>query len=237
MKKSIFSIGLLTLGVISIKSQTLAYVGKTAEVYVKPGTLVYSGGTVEVKDTGVIENQGNIMIDNGGFSTENSSGSGVKLKLDSSSSYGQLWINNTDQSQITGSLTKECMATNEGAYQHIALPFNNKEFSTLSAELGKTFTEARGSLDEILVSRNSMVRADVVKLAQKTNDVASLSGNHKTAYYSLGNKGNSVDYTQKKGIMGVPFSSGGVNVTLSGAGATVDFGANGSRRNYWGGKI
>ncbi|MDY3319095.1 T9SS C-terminal target domain-containing protein [Riemerella anatipestifer] len=236
MKKSIFSIGLLTLGVISIKSQTLAYVGKTAEVYVKPGTLVYSGGTVEVKDTGVIENQGDIMIDKGGFLTDATDGSAVKLKLNDTStyaSYGQLWINNTDQSTITGYLTKEYAAPNEGAYQHIALPFENKLIHSLSNELVKNFTDKRWSLNEILVSNNSMVRTDVVGLTQKTNDMQTLSGNYKTAYYSLGNYGSTVYYHNMKNIVGVPFSSDGVDVTLSGAGATIDFGTDGGKLNAW----
>lgn len=236
MKKSVFSIGLLALGLVSIKSQTLTYVGATANIYVKPSTLMYNGGTVEVKNTGLVENQGNIQIDNGDFLTDAIDGSSVKLKLNDTSSYasyGQLWINNTNQSAITGSVTKEYAVANEGAYQHIALPFENKLIHSLSQELGKTFTDKRWSLNEILVSNNSMVRTDVVKLTQKTNDVTSSSGNHKTAYYSLGNKDNSVNYTQMKSIKGVPFSSDGVDVTLSGAGATIDFGTDGGKLNAW----
>ncbi|MDY3316645.1 T9SS C-terminal target domain-containing protein [Riemerella anatipestifer] len=236
MKKSVFSIGLLTLGLISIKSQTLTYVAPTAEVYVKPNTFLYNGGTMEVKNNGLVQNQGNIQIDNGGFLTDATDGSSVKLKLNDTSSYtsyGQLWINNTNQGAITGSVTKECAVANEGAYQHIALPFENKLIHSLSQELGKTFTDKRWSLDEILVSRNKLVRTDVVGLTQKTNDMQSLSENYKTAYYSLGNKNNTVNYTVMKNIVGVPFSNDNVNVTLSGAGATIDFGTDGGKLNAW----
>ncbi|MDY3352348.1 T9SS type A sorting domain-containing protein [Riemerella anatipestifer] len=236
MKKSVFSIGLLALGVLSLKSQSLTYVGSAASVYVKPSTLMYSGGTVEVKNTGLIENQGNIQIDNGGFLTDAIDGSAVKLKLNDTStyaSYGQLWINNLVQSNITGTLTKEYAVANEGAYQHIALPFENKVIGNLSTELGKTFTETRWSLDEILVSRNELVRTDVVSLTQKTNDMQTLSGNYKTAYYSLGSKAGTVDYTQLKKIVGTPFSNDNVSLTLSGAGANVNFGTDGSNINGW----
>ncbi|MDY3338945.1 T9SS type A sorting domain-containing protein [Riemerella anatipestifer] len=244
MKKGVFSIGLLALGVISLKSQSLTYVGSAASVYVKPGTLMYSGGTVEVKNTGLIENQGNIQIDNGGFLTDATDGSAVKLKLNDTStyaSYGQLWINNTNQSTITGYLTKEYAAPNEGAYQHIALPFENKLIHSLSKELGKTFTDKRWSLDEILFTRNYVVRTDVVGLTQRTNDLKPFDQGtkpYKIAYYSLGNKSNGVDFTKVKNIVGVPFSNDNV-IGYFDYGDTqwsVNMGTDGSARNYWGEK-
>ena len=62
MRKSLFAIGLLA-AVSSVQAQNvLLHVDDTASTYVSKGTLVYSGGGVQMKGNGVVENHGNFMV-------------------------------------------------------------------------------------------------------------------------------------------------------------------------------
>ncbi|WP_294233279.1 hypothetical protein, partial [uncultured Chryseobacterium sp.] len=62
MRKSLFAIGLLT-AICSVQAQNvLIHVDDNATTYVSKGTLVYSGGGLQMRGTGVIENHGNFMI-------------------------------------------------------------------------------------------------------------------------------------------------------------------------------
>ncbi len=51
--------------------------------------------------------------------------------------YGQLYISGIPQSNITGIVDQEYRQINQGDYQQMGIPFYDKTFSTLSAELGK----------------------------------------------------------------------------------------------------
>ncbi|MRM96813.1 T9SS C-terminal target domain-containing protein [Riemerella anatipestifer] len=241
MKKGVFSIGLLALGVLSLKSQSLTYVGSAASVYVKPGTLMYSGGTVEVKNTGVIENQGNIKIDNGGLLTDTKTGEGFVIKQntftvanDPYGNYGQLWINNDNQGNITGVVKKEFQTTDNGHYQQLALPFENKVFNDLSSGLGKTFSTSRWSKNEILVYNNTLVRSEhVTDLSSQNSGMNSTSGNYRSAYYMLGADGTS--FTTVRTVTGTPFASATSmhTVSLQNAGNGIDFGVGGNGLNMY----
>ncbi|MDT3407377.1 UNVERIFIED_CONTAM: hypothetical protein QE387_001694 [Pseudacidovorax intermedius] len=60
MRKSLFAIGLLAAG-YSVQAQNiLCHVDTNANMYVSKGTLVYSGGGMQMKGNGRIENHGNI---------------------------------------------------------------------------------------------------------------------------------------------------------------------------------
>ncbi|MDY3521544.1 T9SS type A sorting domain-containing protein [Riemerella anatipestifer] len=241
MKKSVFSIGLLTLGLISIKSQTLTYVGATANIHVKPSTLMYNGGTIEVKSTGLVENQGNIQIDKGGLLTDDSTGSSFVIKQntptvtgDPYGNYGQLWINNDSQSNITGVVKKEFQTTDNGHYQQLALPFENKVFNDLSSGLGKTFTSSRWSKNEILVYNNTLVRSEhVTDLSSQNSSMNATSGNYRSAYYMLGADGTS--FTSVRTVTGTPFASATSmhTVSLQNAGNGINFGAGGNGLNMY----
>lgn len=237
MRKKILPLGILLLGFSVMKAQeVLTFVGSAATVNVKNGATFYSGGTVSVAGTGIVQDEGDFKIDNGDFKTEKDDGSNFVIKQNQTSSpynsYGQLWINNSSQSKVTGKVKKEYQADKHGAYQQIALPFNDKAFSELSSELGKTFSTSRWSENEILVYNNAKVESDHIKdLSSKTNSTSSSSGNYKSSYYMLGAKG--MDISTMHILTGVPYSSDNSTVSLSGASEGVNFGSNGNNRNSY----
>ena len=62
MKKNLFTIGLIAFSYSVHAQNILLHVGDTANMYVSKGTLVYNGGGMQMKGTGVLENHGNIMV-------------------------------------------------------------------------------------------------------------------------------------------------------------------------------
>lgn len=61
MRKSLFAIGLLAIS-YSVQAQILCHVDTDARMYVSEGTLVYSGGGVQTKGTGLVDVHGNVMV-------------------------------------------------------------------------------------------------------------------------------------------------------------------------------
>lgn len=238
MRKKILPLSMLVLGLSLQAQQVLTFVGDGATVAVKSDALVYSGGTVKVAGDGVVIDEGKVKIDNGGFETNKTDGSNFVLKMNDTStfkSYGQLWVNNDSQAKVTGHVQKEFGAVADGAYQQLALPFEGKKFSELSAELGKTFTTNRWTEDEILAYNNGKVRSDHQKdLDATTNSTDASSGNYRSTYYMLGAK--NTDFATIHTVKGTPFSSDNHNVILSGAGTGIDFGTDGAKRNWYGEK-
>lgn len=163
MRKSLFAIGLLAVSYSVQAQNVLCHVDANATMYVSDGTLVYSGGGVQTRDNGLMEVHGNVMvvgtaadafktIDAGG--ADKTTGGNIVLKMNNpsgftTSTYGQLYIDGLTQSNITGVVTKEYLATNNGTtsnyFQQVALPFSGKAFNSLSSELGKTFNIGRYS--------------------------------------------------------------------------------------------
>lgn len=248
MRKSLFAIGLLAIS-YSVQAQILCHVDTNANMYVSEGTLVYSGGGVQTKGSGLLEVRGNVMIEGAGgdaFRTLDAAGTGAKtdggnivLKMNTpatyaTSTYGQLYINGLSQSNVTGVVSKEYRADKHGTgnfYQQIALPFNNKVLNTLSPELNKTFTDARYSKNEILTWDNAVVVSKTLTTASATQVPY--------GYYMLGSNNNNLDLSAPPGganavytVNGQPFSNL-ATVNLQNAGNGINFGANGGAINMY----
>jgi hypothetical protein len=255
MRKSLFAIGLLG-AICSVQAQNvLIHVDDNATTYVSKGTLVYSGGGLQMRGTGKIENHGNFMVQGtstdsfktittgnadkteatgGGnfvnslnepnaYSTYNTNNSAVAPAY----TYGQLFISGIPQANITGIVDQEFRAVNHGTYQQIGLPFYDKTASTLSTELGKTFTNARHSQNEILWNNNINVVPQNFGTGYKIG--IGLDG---FAYYMLGGAGLNVS-TVTRTLKGRPLTDIGAATTLQGAGANVNFGTNGNALNQY----
>lgn len=236
MKKRLLTLGALALA-FSASAQFVSYVGNNSTVNVKTGALVYQGGGVKTVGTGKIDNSGNIMVvgttaskfvtlaaDN---ATPKTDGGNIIMRMTNdvigSLRYGQLYIKGLTQNNITGIVDKEYKDVTHGTYQQVALPFFDKQFSTLSEELGKTFTNSRWTRNEILVYNNAEVKSDLVSLSAKTSKG--------TAYYMLGSKDFAAG-AGKKTVKGIPYADG-ITENLLGAGAGIDFGTDGSKINSY----
>lgn len=256
MRKSLFAIGLLAV-VSSVQAQNvLVHVDDAATTYVSKGTLLYSGGGLQMKATGKVENHGNIMvsgaasdsfktIDASNVDKTEATGGGNfvnmlneptaynQVNTNSSSAtpvytYGQLFISGIPQANLTGIVDQEFRAVNHGTYQQIGLPFYDKTASTLSAELGKTFTNTRYSKNEILTWNNSTVVSENFSTSSKLG-VAKPG----TAYYMLGGTGLDVSNTTRV-VKGRPVADDAATaIPLQGAGASVNFGTNGNSTNQY----
>ncbi|MDN3694988.1 T9SS C-terminal target domain-containing protein [Chryseobacterium tructae] len=254
MRKSLFAIGLLAIS-YSVQAQILCHVDTGANMYVSEGTLVYSGGGVQTKDTGVLDVHGNVMIVGSGtdaFKTidalgadKTTSGDNIVLRLNTpatyaASTYGQLYINGLTQSNITGIVTKEYLTDKQGNgnyFQQIALPFYGKAYSSLSTELGKTFGTVRniqnpGNInnDLILQWNNTQAKSDHI------TDLSSTTSNG-PAYYMLGSRNNNLNLnTPVSGsvnkISGRPYATfAAVNLQNGG---NIYFGPGGNAANSYG---
>lgn len=254
MRKSLFAIGLLAIS-YSVQAQILCHVDTNANMYVSKGTLVYSGGGMQMKGNGVVENHGNIMVSGTATDlfrtidasnvdkTEATGGGNFINKLNEPGAfasvntndptatpvytYGQLFISGIPQSNITGIVDQEFRAVKHGSYQQIGLPFYDKTASTLSAELGKTFSDARYSQNEILWSDNMNVVSKNFSTSSKLG-----VANPGTTYYMLGGAGLDVSNTTRI-LKGRPLTDIGTTVTLQNAGASVNFGTNGNNTNQY----
>lgn len=236
MKKNLFTIGFLALAV-SLNAQVVCHVDAGGIFYVGENALVYNGGGVQTKGTGVYDIHGNVMVvgttgDVLKTISPNSTGGNIVLRLNTpsaftTSTYGQLYINGLTQGNITAIVDKEYRATKHGTYQQIAMPFSNKLISSLSTEFGKTFGNKRRSQNEILVYNNRNVVADNLNISANTPK--------NTAYYMLGSKNfdssaptSGTVYTVK----GVPYANGVVE-TLTDAGLNTPFGSAGNGKNAY----
>lgn len=256
MRKSLFAIGLLA-AVGSVQAQNvLVHVDDAATTYVSKGTLFYSGGGLQTKATGVVENHGNFMVAgtatdafrtidaSNADKTEATGGANFVNKLNEPTAYasvnpvdaltpavytyGQLYISGIPQANIRGIVDQEFRAVSHGTYQQVGLPFYDKTASTLSTELGKTFTNQRYSKNEILTWDNTNVVSRNVPVDTKLG-----VANPGTAYYMLG--GTGLDLTTTKIVKGRPVTDDAATstITLQGAGAAVNFGTNGNSVNMY----
>jgi len=249
MRKSLFAIGLLA-AVGSVQAQNvLLHVDDAATTYVSKGTLVYNGGGLQMRGNGVIENHGNIMVsgtNTDSFKTITTGGTDkpegsvtanfvnrlneptayASPGVSNNYTYGQLYIAGIPQTNITGIVDQELRATNHGTYQQIGLPFYDKTASTLSTELGKTFSNVRYSKNEILTWNNATVVSANVPVTTKLG-----VGDQGRAYYMLGGLG--LDLTTTKIVKGRPVSDNGSTVSLVNAGSAVTFGTGGNSVNTY----
>lgn len=259
MRKNLFAIGLIA-AVYSVQAQNiLVHVDNTAVTYVSEGTMFYTGGGLQMRGSGSIENHGNFMIEgtssdyfktidtsapvgidkteaNGGgnFINKLNNPSGYSTYNTNSSSatpsytYGQLYISGIPQVQILGIVDQEFRAVNHGSYQQIGLPFYSKTLSTLNSELGKTFSGIRGSGNDILFWNNSNV---VFNNFNNLNYKVGIDSPF-YAYYIIGGTNLDVSNTTRT-LKGRPYSDLSTSVTLTNAGANVNFGTLGNNLNQY----
>lgn len=254
MKKNLLTLGVLVTS-LSVQAQNiLMHVDNTAKMFVSQGTLVYNGGGLQMKNTGNIENHGNFMvvgsatdsfktIDGGNIDkTEANGGANFVNKLNQPTAfasfnstnpatapvytYGQLYITGIPQNNITGIVDQEYRQINQGDYQQMGIPFYDKTYSTLNAELGKTFNTTRYSKNEILFYDNlNAVAKTVTNLNSRFG--TSLPS---TIYLMLGGLGLDANTTTRT-IKGRPFSDSDANLTVNlqngGTGATFGNGGYG----------
>ncbi|KQT20676.1 hypothetical protein ASG22_17020 [Chryseobacterium sp. Leaf405] len=254
MRKSLFAIGLLAI--TSVQAQNvLVHVDDAATTYVSKGTLVYSGGGLQMKGNGIVENHGNFMVTGSATDsfrtidasdvdkTESNGGGNFINKLNEPGAYatynvndplvapaytyGQLFISNIPQANLTGIVDQEFKAINHGSYQQIGLPFYDKSASTLSTELGKTFSNVRYSQNEILSANNTNIVS--VNFPTWSKLGSALPG---YTYYMLGGSGLDLSTTTRT-LKGRPLTDIGTSVTLQGAAAAVNFGTNGNATNQY----
>ncbi|MFP3594585.1 T9SS type A sorting domain-containing protein [Chryseobacterium sp. SIMBA_038] len=259
MRKSLFAIGLLAAAYSVQAQNVLLHVDDTATTFVSKGTLVFSGGGVQMRGNGVVENHGNFMVSgttsdsfktittgdvdkteaNGGsnfvnklnepaaYDQQNANDGGVTAPV---YTYGQLYITGVPQGNITGIVDEEMRQIKHGDYQQMGMPFFQKSVASLGTEVGKTFSNVRGSKNDVLFWRNNQVDA---------NHFANLNI-HKFgdsalgfAYYMIGGQG--LDLTTTRTIKGRPLSDDGsvivASPTLHGAGENVTFGNFGQGHN------
>ncbi len=218
---------------------------------------MYNGGGMQTKGTGMLDVHGNVMIEGAagdvvktlttGGADKAAADGNIVLRMNTpstpaTSTYGQLYINNISQGNITAFVSKEYRDEKHGNgnfYQQVAIPFYDKPIFSLSTELDKTFTINRWSQNEILKYNDAKVRSDhYTNTAVRTTDA--------TGYYMLGSHQNNLDPNDPSGmttiaptptgavftIHGRPFASG-ITRQLLGAGAGINFGTNGTRRNWY----
>ncbi|MBB4808235.1 hypothetical protein HNP38_003576 [Chryseobacterium defluvii] len=256
MRKSLFAIGLLALS-YSVQAQILCHVDTNANMYVSEGTLVYSGGGVQTRGTGILDVHGNVMIVGGGSDAlrtitttggAKTDGGNIVLRLNTPgsyamSTYGQLYIDGLTQTNVTGIVSKEFRTDRHGNgnyFQQIALPFFGKTLSTLSTEFGKTFTGVRWSQNEILRWNNTTAVSGHFAYPSTTTT------SDGSSYYMLGSKSNNLNTSTPPATLPTiaPTPTGSVytlngrpyaplaNVTLQNGG-NVNFGPTGNNVNQY----
>jgi hypothetical protein len=255
MKKNLLALGLLATVGSAQAQNVLLHVDDTANMYVSKGTLVYNGGGLQSRGSGIIDLHGNMMIvgtASDDIRTVSTAGtpnpSNVVIRLNEPSTpvistYGQLYIQGIPQNNITGIVDKEYAATEHGSYQQIGIPFIGKSFSSLSTELGGNFNNSRWQGREILKWSNSNLRWDgsIIPSAPIPNastpgitiDVASsTTAADRTAYFTLGSADMNTALLHT--IKGTPFADGisaGNSISLTPS--SVNFGTLGNNQNVY----
>lgn len=266
MKKNLLTIGVLLVAyTVQAQNAPLMHVDRAGVLYVGKGALVYNGGGLQTKDTGFIENHGNILVDGTAsdvFRTLDNSNNpkpysstdvNIINKLNEPQNYatwneakpvagyqpvytyGQLMIRGIS-THLTGFVSQEFRIPHHGDRQQIAIPFYQKQLSTLN-QIGQTFNTDRYGGRAIMKWNNSMVEFD------HFNDLNKLvSDAYETlppVYYMIGNKGMRDFGDAVRMMTGKPVFEGVNTVTLHNAGihpntgATINFGAGGNNTNSY----
>ncbi len=253
MKIKLLTLSILAIS-LSVKAQLMNVNGATdtgaatALFYISDGALVYSGGGVQTKGNGLIDNHGNMMVVGSGSdvlttklingTTDKLDGGNIILRLNKSTpistdydavTYGQLYIDGIAQINASAIISKEYQTAANGTssyFQQVALPFYDKVLSTLSTELDKTFGTTRFSQNEILKFDNiPAVSRHYTSLATKTSDG--------TGYYMLGSSnGNLNTSTTLRTLNGMPYTAIPTVTTMQNGG-NVNFGNNGGAINEY----
>jgi hypothetical protein len=255
MRKSLFAIGLLAIS-YSVQAQILCHVDANANMYVSKGTLVYSGGGLQMKGNGTIENHGNFMVSGTATDvvktidasnvdkTEANGGGNFINKLNEPTAYatvntnnstatpvytyGQLFITGIPQANLTGIVDEEFRQVRHGDYQQVGMPFYFKTPSTLNTELGKTFNATRRSKNDVLYWNNGTTQ--FVHLSPINGIYKFGDAAPPYFYWAIGGAGLDVSNVTRT-VKGRPVSDIGTSVTLQNAGNGINFGAGGNNLN------
>lgn len=255
MKKNLLALGALALG-FSFNAQVLTYVGKGATVTVQNETLVYSGGGVELgagdaSSKAVVNNMGDIMVV--GAATDVfkvATDADFRLQFDETATakdvYGQLYLANIPQENITGTVNKDFMAdANNGTTgrQQTALPFHNFSMAQLKGAIGNylqttnTTLNSAGRFNYASVFRwnNKVARFD-----QLTDANSAVSVGNPTDYYIQPRRNSAGQImwdaaNQKRTFAGTPVSdvSGKTQSILLQTSTIGSYGINGNAKNYY----
>lgn len=135
MKKNLLTLSLV--GVCTFLNAQLTYVGNGALVHIQDKALVYSGGGVKLDGNAKVNAIGDFMVVTPSQSFEVAPTADFRLKYSSPSVYGQLYIKNMPQANITGKVNKEYVDVKHGntGRQQTALPFYNYSITDLQASL------------------------------------------------------------------------------------------------------
>ena len=261
MRRNLFAVALLALS-LPITAQVLVHVDPAGIFYVGENALVYNGGGLQTKGSGILDIRGNVMVEgtttdvlktlNNAGTADKTDGGNIILRLNdpanhssgTPSTYGQLYINGLAQgSNLTAIVDKEYRTAKHGTYQQIALPFYNKLISSLSGSassigtLGKTFTNIRYSKNEVLTWNNTTAVSDNLSVSSSTPK--------NSTYYMLGSNGfdsgnppaampanSPTPNGSVYTLRGVPFTNG-VSEKLINAADGINFGATGNAINSY----
>ena len=113
MKKNLLTIAFLSL--CSLASAQLTYVGNAALVHIQDKALVYSGGGVKLDGTAKVNTIGDFMVVSSTQNFEVASTADFRLRYSSPTVYGQLYINNMPQANITGKVFVQFVIEKDGS--------------------------------------------------------------------------------------------------------------------------
>ncbi|SEM52866.1 Por secretion system C-terminal sorting domain-containing protein [Chryseobacterium taichungense] len=258
MRKNLFAIGLIA-AIYSVQAQNiLVHVDDTALTYVSKGTLFYSGGGLQMRGSGSIENHGNFMIEGtssdyfktidmsapvGIDKTEANGGGNFINKLNEPDKYDQY---NVNSSSATPTYTYGQLYIS-GLNQLNIIGIIDQEFRAINhgtyqqiglpfyyKRVGSLSTELGKTFNNARRSQNDVLMVNNTNVVPMSVSPSSYIGSPEypsIAYYMLGGNGLDVS-TVTRTIKGRPLSEGSV-ITLQGAGATVNFGTNGNAENQY----
>lgn len=235
---------------LSINAQNITtHVGENVVLSIVDNSLFYNSGGFETKGNGKVEVFSNIMLEAKSpsdlFRTIGGTNENFFLRLSDknnwqTSKYGQLFITGFDQSQITAIINKEFASIKHGDYQQSAIPFFDKEFSSLNSELESSFNNVRWTKKEILKWNNFNVRFDGSIIPSGTITSNSTPGiainltdktklSDRTAYYALGTA-SGYNSENVHTIKGIPFAD---ELIINLIPSPVNFGTNGNSTNIY----
>lgn len=269
MKKNLLTLGILAAS-LSVQAQTetvLLHVDDTAKMYVSDGTLVYNGGGLQTRGDGNIDLHGNMMIVRNAttdvvraLSTTATprAGGNIILRLNTpsstadayvSSSYGQLYIQDFTQNQITAIVDKEYKDKLQGSFQQMAMPFSNKTVQTIASDLGKAvgtnFTNNRTTTALAYWDHTKTIMR-VVNPTTSTDPGNSTVLYGPTTYFAVGTTGwtpnpSTPTLDAVRTLRGIPYSDVSTSLTavnlINGGkpgGVAINYGSAGQNLNEFG---